>query len=333
MNFEKKFKIVVLILVAVIAFGTLGYSVIEKWSLLDSLYMTVITLTTVGFGEVHLLSPAGKIFTMVLVMMGVAGVAYTLSVIAQMVVEGEIKKHLGRRKMQKGLKELKDHYIVCGFGRVGRRIAQELCARRVPLVVIDRNPQRVEQANMDCFLFVQGDSTHDQTLMDAGIERAKGLITAVINEADSVFIVLSARQLNPRLYITARAESDDGEKKLLRAGANKVVSPHKIGGIRMAMTALQPNLVDFMNVVTDDRKTDFFLEEIEVKTGSPLVGTTIQVCPIRHDLGVNIVGIRKTGREVFFNPSPETLIESGDILIVLGPRKNLDKLQELTGGN
>lgn len=332
MDVEKKFKIVFLILVAVIAFGTIGYTVIERWSPLDALYMTLITLSTVGFGEVHVLTPTGKIFTMLLVVMGVSGVAYTLSVIGQMVVEGEIKKLLGRRKMQKGLKELKDHYIVCGFGRVGRRIAKELCSRKVPFVVIDKDPLKTEQADKDCFLFVQGDSTSDQTLIDAGVERAKGLITAVVNEADSVFIVLSARQLNPNLFITARAESDEAEKKLLRAGANKVVSPHKIGGIRMALTALRPNLVDFMSVVTFDQKTDLSIEEILIKPGSPLIHTTLKVCPIRHELGIIVVGIKKLGKDVFLNPSPETEIEAGDILIVIGDRKNLEKLEELTGG-
>jgi voltage-gated potassium channel len=331
LDLEKKFKIVWMILVAVIAFGTIGYILIERWPPLDALYMTLITLTTVGFGEVYPLSPSGKVFTMILVIMGVAGVAYTLSVIGQMVVEGEIKKLLGRRRMEKGLKELKDHYIVCGFGRVGRRISQELCARRASFVVIDRDPQRIVQAEEDCFIFIQGDSTVDQTLIDAGIERARGLITAVADEADSVFIVLSARQLNPQLFITARAESEEGRKKLLRAGANKVISPYKIGAIRMALTTLRPNLVDFMEVVTFDRETGLAIEEIAIKPGSPIDQCTLEVCPIRKEFGIMVVGIKKVGKDVFFNPSPETRIEAGDILIVIGEKESLEKLEELTG--
>jgi voltage-gated potassium channel len=331
LDLERKLKIVLMVLVAVIAFGTMGYIVIERWPLLDALYMTVITLTTVGFGEVYALSPSGKVFTMILVIMGVAGVAYTLSVIGQMVVEGEIKNLLGRKRMQKGLKELKDHYIVCGFGRVGRRIAQELCARRVFFVVIDRDPQRIEQAERDCFLFIQGDSTVDQTLIDAGIEKARGLITAVADEADSVFIVLSARQLNPQLFITARAESEEGRKKLLRAGANKVISPYKIGAIRMALTTLRPNLVDFMEVVTFDRETGLAIEEIAIKPGSSIDQCTLEACPIRKEFGIMVVGIKKVGKDVFFNPSPETKIEAGDILIVIGEKGSLEKLEELTG--
>jgi voltage-gated potassium channel len=293
--------------------------------------MTVVTLSTVGFGEVYPLSPIGKIFTMILVIFGVAGAGYTISIIGQMIVKGEIRKLLGRRKMQKGLKELEDHYIVCGFGRVGRRIAQELCARKVPFVVIDNDPAKTEQSEKDCFLFVQGDATNDQTLLDAGIERAKGLITALVNEADNVFIVLSARQLNPKLFITARVESDEAEKKLLRAGADKVVSPHKIGGIRMALTAIRPNLVDFMSVVTFDQDTDLTIEEIQIKPDSPLIQSTLRDCAIRKEFGIMVVGIKKVGKEVFLNPSPETKIEAGDILIVIGKKEKLDKLETMAG--
>ena len=321
-----------MVLVAVIVFGTAGYSIIERWPLLDALYMTFITLSTVGFREVYTLSPTGKIFTILLILVGVVGMAYTLRVIAQMVLEGEIKRLLGRRKMEKGLKELNDHYIVCGFGRVGRRIAFELCARKVPFVVIDNDLSRIEQAENDGFLFIQGDSTADQTLIDAGVERAKALITAVANEADGVFIVLSARQLNPQLLITARAESEEGKKKLSRAGANKVISPYKIGAIRMALTTLRPNLVDFMKVITFDKETGLTIEEIQIKPGSPLIQSTLRECAIRKEFGIMVAGIKKVGKDVFLNPSPDTKIEAGDILIVIGEKEGLEKLERLTGG-
>lgn len=332
MELEEKVKVVAVILVAVVLFGTVGYSIIERWPLLDALYMTFITLSTVGFREVYALSPTGKMFTILLILFGVVGAAYTLRVIGEWIVEGEMKKLLGRRKMQKGLKELVNHYIVCGFGRVGRRIAQELCTRRVPFLVIDNDPQRIEQAGKDKFFFVQGDSTADQTLVDAGIERARGLITAVANEADGVFIVLSARQLNPNLFITARAETEEGKKKLLRAGANKVIAPYKIGAIRMALTTLRPNLVDFMKVITFDKETGLTIEEIQIKPGSPMVSTTLRECPIRKDFGIMVAGIKKVGKDVFLNPSPDTTIEAGDILIVIGEKEGLEKLEQLTGG-
>jgi voltage-gated potassium channel len=331
LDLEQRFKIVLMILAAVIVFGTVGYTVIERWPVLDSLYMTFITLSTVGFREVYTLSPAGKMFTILLILVGVVGLAYTVRVIAQMVLEGEIKRLLGRRKMQKGLKELVNHYIVCGFGRVGRKIAQELSARKVHFVVIDNDLPRIEQAEKDGFLFIQGDSTADQTLLDAGIDRAKALITAVANEADGVFIVLSARQLNPQLFITARAETDEGKKKLVRAGANKVISPYKIGAIRMTLTTLRPNLVDFMKVITFDKDTGLTIEEIQIKPGSRLLGSTLRDCPIRKEFGIMVAGIKKMGKDVFLNPSPETEIEAGDILIVIGEKEGLEKLEKLTG--
>ncbi|MGB7062591.1 MAG: potassium channel protein [Candidatus Zixiibacteriota bacterium] len=329
---EKKLKIIVMILVAVVLFGIIGYSVIERWPLLDAVYMTFITLSTVGFKEVYVLSPAGRMFTILLILVGVAGAAYTLRVIGEWIVEGEMKKIFGRRRMQKGIKELVNHYVVCGFGRVGRRIAQELCNRRVPFVVIDNDRQRIEQAEKDRFLFVQGDSTIDQTLIDARIDRARALITAVANEADGVFIVLSARQLNPQLLITARSETDEGKKKLLRAGANKVISPYKIGATRMALTTLRPNLVDFMKVITFDKETGLTIEEIQIKPGSPMIDSTLRECAIRKEFGIMVAGIKKTGKDVFLNPSPDTKIEAGDILIVIGDREGLEKLEKLYGG-
>jgi voltage-gated potassium channel len=329
---EKKLKIIGIILSAVVLFGTIGYSIIERWPLLDAVYMTFITLSTVGFKEVYVLSPAGRVFTILLILVGVAGAAYTLRVFGEWVVEGELKKIFGRRRMQKGIKELVNHYVVCGFGRVGRRAAQELCSRRVPFVIIDNDIKRIEQAEKDQFLFVQGDSTVDQTLIDAGIERARALITTVANEADGVFIVLSARQLNPRLSITARSETDEGKTKLLRAGANKVISPYKIGAIRMALTTLRPNLVDFMKVLTFDKETGLTIEEIQIKPGSPLIDSTLRECAIRKEFGTMVAGVKKMGKDVFLNPSPDTKIEAGDILIVIGDKEGLEKLEKLYAG-
>jgi len=331
LDLEKRFKIVLVILALVISFGTIGYTIIEGWSPLESLYMTVITLSTVGFREVYPLSPTGKIFTMMVVVFGVGGAAYTASIVGKMIVEGEIRKVLGRRKMEKSLKGLKDHYIVCGYGRVGRRVCKEFCIRRVPFVVVEKSSQVIEKIERDGFLFVQGDSTEDSVLTNAGIEKAKGLVSAVANEADNVFIVLSARQLNPDLFITARADSDPAETKIKRAGANKVVSPYKIGGIRMALTTLRPNLVDFMKVVTFDKETGVVIEEIEIKPNSSLTQSTLKDSPIRKEFGIMVAGVKKPGKDVFLNPSPETKIEAGDILIVIGEKEQLEKLETMAG--
>lgn len=323
---EKKLKWVFLILAIVISYGTIGYTIVEGWSLLDSLYMTVITLSTVGFGEVHKLSYTGKIFTISLVVLGVAGAAYTIGVIGQFIIEGELRKFLGRKKMEKQLKEIKGHYIVCGYGRVGRKVCETFLSRKVPLVVIEKNPECEKDLTQKGIMSVIGDATDDSVLIASGIERAKALISTVVSESENVFITLSARQLNPQIFITARAESPSAEKKLLRAGANKVVSPHEIGGQRMALVTLRPDIVDFMKIVGEDEKTGFGIQEMEISSSSPYANSLLKDSSIRCDLGILIVGIKKKG-EMIFNPSPETKIEAGDILIVMGENKQLEKME------
>ena len=325
---EKKFIWIFLIMVIVISYGTIGYTIVEGWSFLDSLYMTVITLSTVGFGEVHKLSFEGRLFTISLVVLGVAGAAYTVGVIGQFIIEGELREFLGRKKMEKQLKEIKGHYIVCGYGRVGRKVCEALLSRKVPLVVIEKNADCAKELSHPGIISVIGDATDDQALITAGIERAKALISTVVSESENVFITLSARQLNPQIFITARAESSSAEKKLLRAGANKVVSPHEIGGLRMALVTLRPDIVDFMRIVGADEKTGFGIQEMEVSSSSPYANTLLRDSSIRCDLGILVVGIKKKG-EMIFNPPPETKIEAGDILIVMGENRQLEKMGTL----
>jgi voltage-gated potassium channel len=327
---EKKIKWVLFLLLGVILYGTVGYTLIEGWPLMDSLYMTIITLSTVGFGEVRALSPTGRIFTIILVIFGVGGAAYTVSVIGRWLIEGEIREILGRKKMEKQLKNLKDHYIVCGYGRVGEQVCKEFRARKVPLVIIEKNPERITELQQQGMLVVEGDCTDDSVLEDAGIQKAKALISTVASESENVFVSLSARQFNPRIFITARAESSSAEKKLLRAGADRVVLPHQIGGIRMALVTLRPDIVDFMRVVGGDEKTGFAIDEIEVLPHSPIANTPLKDSPIRCELGVLVVGIKKKGKEMVFNPSADTRIEAGDILIVIGENKKLEMMGKLT---
>lgn len=330
MSPEKKLKWVFLILAGVISYGTLGYTLIEGWSFLESFYMTVITLSTVGFREVRALSSTGRVFTIILVIFGVAGAAFTISVLGQFIVEGEIRRILGRRKMEKRLKDMKKHYIVCGYGRVGMQVCKQFCSRKLPLVVIEKNPERVEQLVKEGILVIQGDATDDEVLLAAGIQRSKALISTIASESENVFIALSARELNPEIFITARAESRSAEKKLLRAGANRVVSPHEMGGIRMALVTLRPDIVDFMRIVTGDREKGFGIEEIEVKKNSPVADTLLKDSPIRCELGLLVIGIKKKGKEIIINPSAQIRIEPGDILVVIGETEKLEKLGQMT---
>jgi voltage-gated potassium channel len=330
MGTENKIKWILLLLVGVIILGTFGYTLIEGWPLLDSLYMTIITLSTVGFGEVRALSSIGRVFTIILVIFGVGGAAYTVSVIGRWLIEGEIRNIFGRRKMEKQLKDLKDHYIVCGYGRVGMQVCKEFSSRRAPLVIIDKNPEKIEELHRQGILTVEGDCTDDLVLEAAGIQKAKGLISTVASESENVFVSLSARQLNPQIFITARAESSSSERKLLRAGADRVVFPHQIGGMRMALVTLRPDIVDFMRAVGGDEKTGFAIEEIEVLPDSSIAESTLRDSPIRCELGILVVGIKKKGREMVFNPSADTRIEAGDILIVIGETKKLERMGKLT---
>lgn len=330
MSPEKKLKWVFLILAGVISYGTLGYTLIEGWSFLESFYMTIITLSTVGFREVRALSATGRVFTITLVIFGVAGAAFTITVLGQFIVEGEIRRILGRRKMEKRLKDMKKHYIVCGYGRVGMQVCKEFCSREIPLVVIEKNPERVEQLVKEGILVIQGDATDDEVLLAAGIQRSKALISTIASESENVFIALSARELNPEILITARAESKSAEKKLLRAGADRVVSPHEMGGIRMALVTLRPDIVDFMRIVTGDREKGFGIEEIEVKKKSSIADTLLKDSPIRCELGLLVIGMKKKGKEMIINPSAQIRIEPGDILVVIGETEKLEKLGQMT---
>lgn len=330
MEAEKKLKIALGALLVVILIGTLGYSLIEGWNILDSLYMSVITISTVGFQEVHPLSSTGRVFTIFFIIFGVGTTLYAIGAGAQLMLEGQIRSILGRRKMSKKIQEMKDHYIICGYGKVGQQIYSEFSSRQVLCTVVEKNPEVVEKAIKDGVLVIQGDSTLDSVLEEAGIKRAKGLISAVASEADNVVISLSARELNPDIVIVARAETEESEKKLLRAGANRAISPHTLGGTRMALAALRPHLVDFMQVATSVEGVDIRIEELEVKEGSSISGSTLKECEIKLRVGVIVLGIHKKTGQMLFTPPSDSKMEPGDTLIAIGKREDLEKLEKLT---
>jgi voltage-gated potassium channel len=289
---RKKLFLALALIIIVIAFGTAGYQLIEGWNFLDALYMTIITLTTVGYREVHELSSRGMIFTIVLLMVGVGTFLYALSAGAKIILEGELQELFGRKRLEKKIKELKGHYIVCGYGRMGKIICRELKAKNVPFVAIERNGDFLNN-RLDDFLGISGDATNDDILREAGIERAKGLISVLPNDALNLYVVLSARELNPDLHIVARAGEEGSENKLLRAGADKVVSPYHIGGLRIAHTILRPAVVDFIEFATKTGNLELQMEEVTIPEGSSMADKSLDQCGIGRELGIIIVGIKR----------------------------------------
>jgi voltage-gated potassium channel len=290
--------------------------------------MTITTITTVGFSEVHPLSGTGRAFTLVLIVFGVGTILYTLNNAARIVIEGEIQELFGRRKVEKKIKEMKDHYIVCGYGRMGMVICKELKEKSARFVVIEKGAMPSETFDGDT-LFVRGDATRDEVLKQAGIERAKGLISVLPTDAENLYVVLSAKVLNPELNIVARAGEEGSEQKLLRAGADRVVSPYHIGGLRIAHTVLKPSVVDFIEFATRSGNIDLQMEEIYVREGAGIAGTTLDECGIGRELGIIIVAIKRTGGDMKFNPTFRTTIRPGDVLIALGEKDKLRVLEDM----
>jgi len=315
-------------LLGILLLGSLGFVWLEGWSFFDGLYMTVTTLTTVGYGEVHPLSHTGRIYNMLLILAGMGVMLYIVSSLARVVVEGEIRQALGKRKLLTRIKKLKGHYIICGFGRIGEIIARQLKERGIPLVVVENNPEHVSRLEESGYSFVVGDATREEVLQEAGIERASGLVSVVHSDADNVYITLTARSLKPDLYIVARAEERGAEQKLKRAGADKVESPYEIGGRKMAYAILRPTVTTFMELAMAEG-VDLSMEEVAVEPTSPLIGLALKDSGIRRDLDIIVVAIKRASGEMLYNPTPDTQIEGEDTLVVLGMRQNLEALEKL----
>jgi voltage-gated potassium channel len=322
-----------ILLCLVLIFGTSGYMLIEGWPLLEGLYMTVITITTVGYGEVRTVSEPGRVFTVFLIFAGMGIMAYTLGIVAQIMVEFQVRDLIGRRKLGLKLKNIKDHYILCGYGRIGEVIAHELKANGVPLLVIEQDPQSKEKLRSHDYPYIIDDATSEDVLVEAGIMRAKGLVTVVLSDADNLFITMTARGMNPGLFILSRASQAATEKKLIRAGSNKVVMPYLIGGLRMVHTILRPAVTDFFDVTMQDNNIALKMEELKVQEKSPLNGVRLMDSGIRQDMNVIIVAIRDKAGNMSFNPSSDVAMEAGTTLIALGPTGDLQKLERTLSGD
>jgi len=307
--------------------GTLGYVLIEKWNAWDAFYMTVITVTTVGYKEVHDLSRVGQAFTVVLLFAGVGAALYTFTLLATIVVEGGLPKKLQRRRHERMLETIKDHFIICGYGRIGSIVAHQFQRQKVSYVVVERDGTRIQEAVDAGALTLEADASREEVLKRAGIERARGLIAAVGTDAENVYTVLSARVLRPELFIVSRAETEDAIIKLTRAGADRVISPYAIGAVQIAQTALRPAVVDFVELATSSDNLELAMEEIPVSATSALVNQSIVNANLRQRFGVIVVGIQRTDRRMEFNPSPDAGIRAGDKLVVLGRPDSLKELE------
>ena len=328
-------RLVLLLLVptVLLAVGTFGYWLIEpEYSLFDSLYMTVITLTTVGYEEVHRLSIRGRVFTIFLLFGGVFTLFFAVTEMLRAVVSGEVGELLGRQRVENRLANLRGHVIVCGYGRMGRLICREFSQQQLPFVLIDRNAEPLAEFDLPHGLPLHGDATSDEVLRRAGVERAQALVTVAASDADNLYITLSARLLNDKLFIVSRAEADPAEQKLKRAGANRVVAPYAIGGSRVAHAVLRPNVVDFLDLATRPEFADLQIEETEIRPGSRLAGATLRDSKLRDEFGIIVVAIKKPGRAMVFNPPGDARMEAGDTLIALGHPNQISQLESEAAG-
>lgn len=307
------------------AVGTAGYMTIEGFSFLDAVYQTITAVTTAGFGEINPLGDAGRIFTIVIIVVGIVVILYILTAVMQLAVEGELESLLGVRRMKGKIQALRDHYILCGFGRVGEEIGRDLIARGVPLVIVDSNPEAIERARKRDYLLVEGDATSDATLLEAGIERARCLLAASDSDSGNTYIVLTAKALNPSLFVVARVGQRASTTPMLRAGADRVISPYSIGGRRMALSALQPLVVDFIDTLATGRHGEQILAELEVTEESNLAGHAIEEC-FRSYPGATILGLQKPTGAIQVGPRPTTVLELGDRLMVLGSEACLEAI-------
>jgi voltage-gated potassium channel len=319
----------VLLLSLWVMIGTIGYLLIEEgWSVLDAFYMTIITITTVGYREVHPLSSGGQLFTSLVVVVGLGLLLYTLARVAQAVIEGELLAVLGRRRMMAEIAALENHVVVCGFGKVGRPVAEGLAREGVPFCVVERNPDLAATLQAHGYLHVLGDATEDGTLRDAGVERARTLLALLASDADNLYLTIAARELRNGIRIIARASDEAGELRLKRAGADDVVSPARIAGLRVLQAAVNPAAVEFMEIVTQREALQLSLADIPVAHGSILDGTTIAEAGIRGRYGVIVVAIKQPGGGMKFNPGPDERIEADDMLVVMGEDLDMAELQD-----
>ncbi len=318
-----------LIMIGIIFLGTVGFSIVEKWNWLDSLYMTLITVTTVGFGEVHPLSENGRLITLLILAGGLITFSVGVSTLTRFVVEKELGTIFWRKRMEKDLKNLKNHVIICGCGDTGKITLREFVRSKQKFVLIERNPEIINQLKeiYPEMLIIEGDATKNEVLQEAGIENAKGVITTLSSDTENLFVTISAKTLNKNIKMVARAVDEDTQSKLYQVGADYVISPNIIEGLRMASVMLRPTVVSFLEVMTLGEDIDLFLEEVSIQSAAQMKNKTLAEAQIPQIIGLIVIAMRKNDGKFLYNPQSDTLLEAGDTLIVLGKPAQVDQLR------
>lgn len=329
MDSGRKILISILLAILILFMGASGYMVLEGWDLLDAVYMTVTTLATVGYGEVHEMDKVGKIYTIMLIIFGVGFFMYVIGLVVQFMVEGRIMTILGRKRLDKEIEHLKDHYIVCGYGRIGKVLCKHLKRKPIDLIVIENNQELMSVMDEERNFYVSGDATDEDTLIKAGIKQAKGLIAVLGTDADNVFLILTARQLNPDLFIIARASTQGTKSKLKSAGADYVESPYEMGAVSMAQRIIRPTVTSFLDLAFTYKRKDIQMEEIPISFSSSLANVMLKDSGIRQNYNLIIIAIKKPDGGMLFNPSFETVISGGDTVIAVGEEQNLQRLEKV----
>jgi voltage-gated potassium channel len=339
MPLQKRLTLLGVLFLVVMSAGTLGFMLVEGWSAYDAFYMTVITLYTVGYGEVHPLSMEGRWVAIMLILGGTGSLAYGMSMVTALIIEGELHNILGKRRMERVLAKLRDHVIVCGLGDTGRHVVEEFMKTRLPCVIIERNPATIKhRERFQGVPLVEGEATDEEILSRARIEVARGLVTTMPEDKDNLFVILTARGMNPKLRIVSRAIADESHEKLRKAGADAVVSANRIGGLRMASEIVRPNVVSFLDVMLRGSKVSIRFEEAEVPADSPMAGRTLAELELHKRVGLVIIAIRQqTTGNFLYNPTAGTVVERGDCLVACGEPDQLERLRSLlalgtTGG-
>ena len=326
---KDKIRVALFGLLIIIIVGTFGYHLIEGWNFLESLYTTIQTISTVGYGDYTPQTGEGKLFTIILIIFGVGTMLYTVGMLAEAMVEGRLGALAGKGKQDKMIEKIKNHYIICGCGRIGQLICRELKADKMDFVVIDSDPEVIQKIEEEGFVYYRGDATQDKSLLGAGIKRAKGIVCVLPTDAENLYVILTAKELNPDIYVLSRSEEEESEHRLLRAGADRVMSPYTLGGMRMAMAILRPAMLDFIEITTRRQSLELRMEEMAVCDGSPIIGKSLEESEIRHNYGLIIVAVKKESGKMIFNPLASYTIEKGDKLIAMGEDDNVSRFTKV----